>query len=83
MPLLKQIGPALEKGRIDANKPLFAGHPERLVDARSLLPKLRELEELHITVQIYRGHPDYAAPASIALALRELLRARSPSVLSD
>ncbi len=79
----KQIGPALEKGSIDANKPLFAGHPERLVDARSLLPKLRELEELHATVQIYRGHPDYAAPASIALALRELLRARTPSVLSD
>lgn len=79
----KQIGPAIEKGRVDANHLLFAGHPERLIDARSLLPKLRELEALHATVQIYRGHPDYAAPASIALALRELLRARGPSVLSD
>lgn len=79
----KQIGPAIDEGRIDASRLLFADHPERLIDARSLLPKLRELEELHATVQIYRSHPDYAAPASIVLALRELLRARGPSVLSD
>lgn len=79
----KQLGPAIEKGRVDPDHLLFAGHPERLIDARSLLPKLRELEELHATARIYRSHPDYAAPASVALALRELLRVRTPSVLSD
>lgn len=79
----RQVGPAIADGRITPGQPLFANHPERLVDARSLLPKVRELEALHATVQLYRSHPDYAAPEAIARSIRELLTARGPSVLSD
>lgn len=79
----RQIGPAVEAGRIEPGKLCFAGHPERPRDARSLVPKLRELEALHATVQLYRSHPDYAAPESLARSIRELLDAGRPSVLFE
>jgi RNA polymerase sigma factor (sigma-70 family) len=79
----RQVGPALTAGRLEPARLLFASHPERLVDARSLLPKVRELEALHATVQLYRSHPDYAAPEAISRSIRELLAARRPSILSE
>lgn len=79
----RQVGPALAAGQIGPEKLLFARHPERPLDARALFSKARELEELHATVQLYRSHPDYQAPASVARAVRDLLAARGPSVLSD
>jgi RNA polymerase sigma factor (sigma-70 family) len=79
----RKLSPAIEAGRINPEQLLFAVHEERPLDARSLLPKVREMEELHATVQLYRSHPDYAAPATLARSIRELLSARSPSLLSD
>lgn len=78
-----RVEQATVAGRLVPGKLLFATHPERLVDARALLSKTRELEALYAEVQIYRDHPDYAAPESLARSLRDLITRRGPSVLSD
>jgi RNA polymerase sigma factor (sigma-70 family) len=79
----RQVGPAVASGALVPTRLLFARHPERRPDARALVSKARELEDLHATVQLYLSHPDYAAPASVASAVRDLLALRRPSVLSD
>ncbi|HEU4407188.1 MAG TPA: RNA polymerase sigma factor [Polyangiaceae bacterium] len=79
----RRAGPAVASGQIVPTRLLFARHPERSPDARALFAKARELEELHATVQLYRSHPDYGAPESVARAVRELLALRGPSVLAD
>jgi RNA polymerase sigma factor (sigma-70 family) len=79
----RRAGPAVASGQIVPTRLLFARHPERRPDARALFAKARELEELHATVQLYRSHPDYAAPESVAQAVRNLLALHKPSVLAD
>ncbi|MCU0686790.1 MAG: RNA polymerase sigma factor [Polyangiaceae bacterium] len=79
----RQVGPALAAGKIAPDRLLFAHHPERPLDARALLAKTRELEDLHASVQLYRSHPDFQAPESVAQAVRELLSTRPPSLLLD
>lgn len=79
----RRVEPAVATGRIDPGKLLFSGHPARPPGARALHERTRELEDLHATVQLYRSHPDYAAPASLAESVRGLLAARRPGVLSD
>jgi RNA polymerase sigma factor (sigma-70 family) len=79
----RQVGPALAAGKISPDRLLFARHPERPLDARALLVKVRELEDLHASVQLYRSHPDFQAPESVAQAVRDLLAARLPSLLLD
>jgi RNA polymerase sigma factor (sigma-70 family) len=78
-----RIGAAREAGMLDPDRLLFARHEERPLDASRLLPKVRELEALHAEVALYRSHPDYAAPPSIARSVRDLLAIRPPSVLTD
>lgn len=79
----RQVGPNLASGRLQPGRLLFSGHPERPPEARALHARTEELEELHATVQLYRSHPDYAAPESLARFVRELLSARGAPVLAD
>ncbi|HEU4532472.1 MAG TPA: sigma factor-like helix-turn-helix DNA-binding protein, partial [Polyangiaceae bacterium] len=79
----RQVGPALAAGKIAPDRLLFARHPRRPLDARALLSKARELEDLHASVQLYRSLPDFEAPASVAQAVRDLLALRPPSLLLD
>jgi RNA polymerase sigma factor (sigma-70 family) len=89
----RRAGPAVAAGQIVPTRMLFAKHPERSPGARPLVAKAQELEDLHAkareleelsaAVHLYRSHPDYGAPDSVARAVRELLTLRTPSVLAD
>jgi RNA polymerase sigma factor (sigma-70 family) len=79
----RRVGPVVSAGLISPDRLLFARHALRGPDAGSLLEKTRELEELSSEVALYRSHPDYQAPDSALRSIRELLRTRGPSVLSD
>ncbi len=79
----RQVGPALAARRLSPERLLFATHPERRAGERALWSTARELENLHAAVQLYRSHPEYQAPESVGKAVRDLLAARAPSVLSD
>lgn len=79
----RRVSPTLEAGLLSPQHLLFARHGERPAGARSLLTMTRELEELSADVQLYRSHPDYGAPESVASGIRALITARRPRVLAD
>ena len=74
-----RVAAAVATGRVD---------PRRLLFVTSTAPEERrgeaeaaEMDELHRIAAIYRGHPEYAAPARIANAVRELLKSGQYRVL--
>jgi hypothetical protein len=66
----KRILPAVRAGRVDPAHLLFSGHSGGKPELRK---SLGEMEELHRTAAIFRGHPDPAAPLSPISRIREIL----------
>jgi len=66
----RRVKRAAELGRIERDNLRLARHP-----VGSVAGEVREMEALHSTAALFRNHPPYAAPASIAERLKELVRA--------
>lgn len=69
----KQIAPSLHAGMIDPKKLVYAIHPVRAQRDPSLWKTYRAIEGLHRSVEVFRSHPDYAAPDSMVSRFQELL----------
>jgi RNA polymerase sigma factor (sigma-70 family) len=71
------IEPGLAAGVLEPGK--YTAHPQR---SPSLLRIAREVDQLHASVEIFRSHPDYAAPESVVSGLRALLDSGKLRLLS-
>lgn len=67
----KLVAPTVHHGLVDPNRPRFASHPSRteLVQFDETVDKLRSAAE------VFRSHPDYAAPDVFVERLKEALEA--------
>jgi RNA polymerase sigma factor (sigma-70 family) len=74
----RRVKRAIQLGRLERENPVFSGHPRR--DARL---GVREMESLHATAALFRGHPDYRAPEFIAQRIRDVLDVEKLAILRD
>jgi RNA polymerase sigma factor (sigma-70 family) len=70
----KRVKPAIELGRVQPNKLLFATHPLRAADRAALSERVRELEDLDEAVARLQRGPDFAAPEALLAGLKALLK---------
>lgn len=75
----RRVGRAIELGRLNREELLFAGHARR----RELEQPLAETERLQDAAVVFRSHPAYQAPESIAAWLSELIGSSRLTILSE
>ena len=75
----RRVGRAIELGRLNREELLFAGHARR----RELEQPLAEMERLQDAAVVFRSHPAYQAPESIAAWLSELIGSSRLTILSE
>lgn len=68
----RRVGRAIEVGRIDPGRLLFANHPVRAA--------VQDMERFHAAAALFRSHPDYRAPDSVAQKVSELLQSGDHSI---
>lgn len=69
----RRVTRAVALGRVDPHHPLFATDASRAREFPRVLAEIRRLEEVRRAAALYRSHPDFAAPSTIAAAIRRLL----------
>jgi hypothetical protein len=67
----RRVRRAIELGRIQRETLVLAKHSRRELAAR-----VREMESLHATAALFRSHPEYAAPLTLAERIRVVARTR-------
>jgi RNA polymerase sigma factor (sigma-70 family) len=76
----RRVETAVRVGRVDPDRLLFATHPARPADERTLAV-VREMERLHSAADLLRGHPSYAAPETLLATIRGLLDGSAASAV--
>lgn len=76
----RRIGRAIELGRLAPTRLLFADAPQQ--QGRAVRTGVEEMERLHAAAAIFRSHPDYEAPETVAATITELLDSDRYSILS-
>jgi RNA polymerase sigma factor (sigma-70 family) len=73
----RRVDRAVELGRVDPARPLFAGHPAA--------PRTETIamQQLHDAAALMRAHPAYTAPDRITAAVRSLLATAPGRLLDD
>ena len=79
----RRIDHAKNTGRIDPERLLFATHPVRLPSVEATRDAIDEIEGLHRTADLLRGHPEFAAPGAAADILRVLMQPTRRGVLAN
>ena len=69
----RRVRHAVDRGRVDPRHLLFASDPDRARSFPSVLDGIRRLEELRRAAALYRSHPAYPAPDSLATGIRRLI----------
>jgi RNA polymerase sigma factor (sigma-70 family) len=78
----RRVNHAIQIGRIDPQRLLFAGGPGRETQHTVVVARVREMEELQSTAVLFRSHPSYAAPRAYAESIRKLVESGRFAVLS-
>jgi RNA polymerase sigma factor (sigma-70 family) len=76
----KQAQRLVRLGVFDRDKLCWTTHPAR--PAEGSPRQVEQLEGIERTLQLFRGHPDYAAPEALADELRRLIDADATGLLS-
>jgi RNA polymerase sigma factor (sigma-70 family) len=69
----RRVAPAIERGRMDPERLLFAGRGDAGAVRVPVLEAVGEMERLHEIAAIHQSHPRYPAPASVSAAIRRVL----------
>jgi RNA polymerase sigma factor (sigma-70 family) len=77
----RQLPIAVRTGHLDPHQPVYACHPERQRDRVAPAAADAEVDELRRTVNVFRSHPDYAAPVALRQKLSSLIRGGTYRVL--
>ena len=73
----RRLAHALQTGRVDPRRPLFAADAARARAFPSVLAEIRQLEDVRRVAALFRSHPEPRAPERVVTTLRELLRSLS------
>jgi RNA polymerase sigma factor (sigma-70 family) len=87
----RRVGTALERGRIDRDRPVFATHPATRPAPGLVQPPTphevgggaSQMRRLHEAAVVLRSHPDYTAPRSRSEAVLALIRSGRYPILSE
>lgn len=79
----RRVAHAVRIGRVEPDHLLFAAHPVRPEPDNATRDVVREMEHLHSTAELLRGHPDYAAPGRAEEVIQSLLDPSRLRVLAD
>jgi RNA polymerase sigma factor (sigma-70 family) len=74
----RRVQRATELGRIQPRSLTLATHPRRGIAAKGV----HEMETLHATAALFRGHPDYAAPEVLPARILEVIATSAPEILA-
>lgn len=77
----RRVAKAVALGRVDARKPVFAGHAVT-PGGRTVAEARAQLESLHDAASVLRAHPDYAAPNIKLDTIQSLLKSESYPLLN-
>ena len=69
----RQVGPCIRKGMIDPATLVYTVHPTRARRDPALWSYYRAVETVDRAVALFRSHPDYAAPESLARGVRKAI----------
>jgi RNA polymerase sigma factor (sigma-70 family) len=69
----RRVQRAVELGRVDPRRLLFAVDPESARDFPRVLREIRRLEEARRAAALYRSHPQLSAPRTLAREIRRLV----------
>jgi RNA polymerase sigma factor (sigma-70 family) len=69
----QRVGRAVERGRLDPQRLLFASSAEQARQFPAVLDEIRQLEEVERAAALYRSHPEPQARADLASRLRGML----------
>ena len=78
----RRVNHAIQVGRIDPQRLLFAGHPVRAAEKAVIAERVREMHDLESTARLFRSHPTFAAPAAFVQGIRKLVESGRFAVLS-
>jgi RNA polymerase sigma factor (sigma-70 family) len=74
----RRVRRAIELGRVEPRSLALARHPRR-----GLAEGVREMEALHATAALFRGHPDYSAPEVLPARVLDVLATSAPGILGE
>ncbi|MDY6990270.1 MAG: RNA polymerase sigma factor [Thermodesulfobacteriota bacterium] len=79
----QQVYRDLQSGWITRDKLHFAGKPCHDKKARDVTERLKELEEMVRVVALFRSYPDYAAPDSFGVIVKDLIDSGRYKILTE
>jgi len=79
----RRVSHAIQIGRIDPQRLLFAAQPVLTTEGPILVERVRELHELQRAATLFRSHPTYATPARIVEGIKKLVESGHFGVLGD
>ncbi|HYE90450.1 MAG TPA: RNA polymerase sigma factor, partial [Terriglobales bacterium] len=71
----RQVGPCVRRGMLDAARPVLAVHPRRAQRDTALWRYYEAIGEVDRAVALFRSHPDYREPESLARGIRAAIEA--------
>ena len=77
----RRVTRAVETGRVDPSKLLFAGKGETPSRRRPMLEDVVEMESLHEMAAIQQSHPRWQAPVAVREAIEGVLRSGALGIL--
>lgn len=78
----RRIKPALQTGRVDPSRLLFAGAPTASPERSLLRRRVDEMESLHEAAALFRSHPCYRATDQIVDRVRRLIETDAYGILA-
>jgi RNA polymerase sigma factor (sigma-70 family) len=69
----RQVGPCIRRGMLDPSHLVYAVHPVRAQRDPALWRYYEAIGTVDRAVALFRSHPDYAAPESLALGVRDAI----------
>ncbi len=70
---LRRVNRAIQLGRVDPRRLLFASNAQKARDFPQVLSTIRQLEEGQRAVALYRSHPDVTVPKDFVTMIKSLI----------
>jgi RNA polymerase sigma factor (sigma-70 family) len=74
----RRLSEAVRVGRVTPGQLIFASDAERARQFPKVLAEVRRLEGVRRAAALFRSHPDFTAPADLAVRIRKLVEGGSP-----
>jgi hypothetical protein len=77
----RRVAPAVERGRVDPTRLLFAGRGESASKRLPVLEAVGEMEHFHAIAAIHQSHPLYRMPEHVTAEIKRVLQSTALRIL--